>query len=401
MMRQGNWVFGIAGLLWVCTAGPSRAATVACDGRGDAAAMLNRAVAAGGRVQIGPGLCLMSGSLMVPSRTTLAGAGIGRTVLRATQGGAFNVIQVGGGTQADGSTDVDISGLTVDGGAHAGGAVPHRSDGVLVPFGSSNVVLHGIEAVNAADSGIDISGSHVDVTDSVVHHNWHNGIYVIGLGPKDAGPARATYIRILRNRVSDNGLAVPPGTSRKTFDGIDLDPRHGNCLVDGNTVTDNDILLLDHGSPPSGPDQVSNNTITDPGLTVVNGAGAAGVDVADNIDGFRLTGNRILGVRHFGIIVGGRARNGVISGNVIRGTTAEGILLRGRGVPGEPQNIEISHNRVWPGPEAAGRPAIAVRGTPDVRVFGNDLAPPPGQAGPPGRLDLGRAGPGLATQGNQ
>lgn len=360
-------------------------AAVSCDGRGDAAAALNAALAAGGTVRIAQGVCLLSGSLVIPSSTDLSGAGIGRTVLRAARGGAFNVIEL-----RDGAGNVAISNLTVDGSADAGGTVPHQSSGVLVPPGSSNVRLQAIEAENAADNGIDISGSHVDVTDSVVHHNWHNGIYVIGRG-HGPGAGRARFIRILRNRVSDNSLARPPGSTGKTFDGIDLDPRHGDCLVDGNTVIDNDIILLDHGALPSGPDQVSNNTISDPHLTVVNGAGAAGIDVADNIDGFRLTGNRILGVRHFGIIVGGRARNGLISGNTIRDTTAEGILLRGgRGAEG-PRNIQITGNAVSPGPEAGGRAAIAVRHMAGVSVVGNSVG---------GALDLGRAGPGLVARDN-
>ncbi len=386
----------------ILLAAPACAVTVRCDGVGDAAAALNRAVAPGGKVQIGPGTCMMSGSLMLPSGVTLSGAGIGKTILRALQGGAFNVIQIGGGTPASGSTDVDVSGLTVDGAANAGGKVAHESDGVLVPHGSSNVRVHDMEVENAADNGIDVSGSHVDVTDNLVHDNWHNGIYVIGRGGKNGpGPVRAEYVRILRNRVSDNSRAAPLGTAAKTFDGIDLDPRHANCLVAGNILEDNDIILLDHGDVPSGPDQVSNNTITDPRLTVVNGAGGDGIDVADNIDGFRITGNRIQGVVHFGIIVGGRSRNGLISGNVIRGTTAEGILLRSRFVPGESHNIEISDNAVWPGPRANGRAAIAVRHMAGVRVVGNNLATPTGETGQPGRLDVATAGPGLVVENNR
>ncbi len=397
-----GWALGIVTLACALAGSPARAASVACDGGGNATAALNRAAAAGGQVRIGPGTCLLSGSLMVPSNTTVTGAGIGKTVLRAAQGGAFNVIQIGGGTVASGSVNVDVSSLTIDGAAHAGGAVPHRSSGVLVPFGSSNVRVHDIEVENAADNGIDVSGSHVDVTDNFVHDNWHNGIYVIGHGNRDSASAvHASYVRILRNRVMRNSLARPPGTARKTFDGIDLDPLHAHCLVDSNTVVDNDIILSDHGAIGSGPDEVSNNTITDPDITLVDAAGGGGINVADNIDGFRVIDNHILGTRHFGIIVGGRPRNGVISGNVIRGTTAEGILLRdARAAPGQMQNIQISNNAVWPGPGARGRPAIAVRHTPGVRVIDNDLNPPPGASGPPGALETRLAGPGLVVQDN-
>ncbi len=390
----------VAALGAALLAAPAMAASVNCSGVADATALLNRAASAGGRVQIGPGTCVLSGSLLLPSGTTLSGAGIGRTVLRASRGGAFNVIQVGGGTPATGSYDVDVSGLTIDASATAGGRIPHESSGVLVAFGSSGVRIHGIEVEHAADNGIDVSGSHVDVTDNLVHDNWHNGIYVIGHGRRDSPDAvHASYIRILRNRVDHNSLDRPPGTAQKTFDGIDLDPLHAHCLVDGNTVIDDDIIMSDHGAIGSGPDVISNNTVTYRTVTIVDAAGGGGINVADNIDGFRVTGNHITDTRHFGIIVGGRARNGVISGNVIRGTTAEGIILRG-GRADQPggQNIEISDNQVWPGPVARGRPAIAVRRTPGVRVFGNDLSPPPGEPGPPGRLDLGQAGPGLLLQ---
>ncbi len=399
-------VCALAAALGWQAAAPVRAtaAAVACESGSDSTAMLNRAVAAGGEVRIAAGICRLSGSLMVPSNTTLMGAGIGKTVLRAARGGAFNVVQIGGGTLAPGSTNVTISGLTIDGSATAGGAVPHESSGVLVSPASSDVRMRGIEVRNAADNGIDISGSRVDVTDSLVHDNWHNGIYVMGRGTADgSGRGYASYVRILRNRVSRNSLQQPPGTAPKTWDGIDLDPRHAYCVVDGNVLEDNDILLLDPGPRYSGPDQVSNNTITDPGLTLVDASGGDGIDVAGRIDGFRITGNRILGVRHFGIIVGGPARNGLISSNVIRGTTAEGILLRTTvaAARGAPQNIEVSRNSVWPGPAARGRAAIAVRHMPGVRVIGNIMDVPAGETGQPGTLDLRQAGPGLVAQGNR
>lgn len=386
----------IACLLAALAAAPRAMAQgpgVACDGVRDATAALTGAVAAGGTVRIGPGLCLLSAGLIVPSNTTLVGAGIGRTVLRATMGDAFNVIEIGNGPgRQTGSHAVDVSGLTVDGGAQRGDTIGHHSDGILVRSASSGVMLHDLEVMNAGDNGIDVIGSHVDVTDSLVHDNFHNGIYVKGIGkPGGLHVARASFVRILRNTVRHNSRAKAPGAHQRgeghAWDGIDVDPVSANVLIQGNTVDGNDIILLEHGQvvPWSGPFQVIDN--------LVENSNQSGIDVAGRIDGFQLTGNRIRNVSVFGIIVGGEAANGVIRGNVIQDTSGQGIMVRTAPGASASQNIVIEDNTVQPGPRAAGAAAIAVRHTPGVRVVGNQVG---GAAG----LDLRDAGPGLVAQDN-
>lgn len=367
------------------------AAAPPCDGRSDATAAIQAAVAAGGAVRLPPGTCLVSGTIQVGSATTLTGAGADATVLKATVGGTFPVLMVGGPTQATGAHDVDISALAVDGNATAHGA--RLADGILVRFGSGHVRIHDLAVRRAAENGIEDNGSDVEIADSVSQDNVANGIYVVGKGNKgglNIVPAR--NVRILRNRVLHNSLGKAPGHG-PTWDGIDVDPMTQDCLVQGNTVIGNDIIVLASGAMGGATSgfRVIANLIED---SIV-----PAVIVQGPVDDFVVANNRIIRANGWGIVVNGPVDRGVVQGNIIQGTTLEGILVKNTSPEhGPPTDVSVIGNTIDTGPRADGHAAIAAAQYPrGLRVQGNRiLGRPPG----PGAIDLRQAGPGLVVQGN-
>ena len=343
-------------------------AALVCDGRTDPTAALRTLLAAGGTVALPAGTCVVSGTLVIPSHSVVAGAGVGVTVIRATPGLFGPVISVGGRTLATGSTDVDLSGLTVDGGATAVNARgSERSDGIRVPFGSTRVRIHDLEVQHAAANGIEVNGSDNVVADNSVHDNYANGIYVIGKGNKgglNVVPARGVLVQ--NNRVSHNSLGKQPGSGH-AWDGIDIDPITEGAVVEGNTVVGNDIILFENGDVVaySSGHRVIGNTVRDsPGNGVV---------VEGPQQDFLIEGNRIERTVGWGIVANGPSRRGVVRGNTVGSTTLEGILIKNTTPQaGAPQDIAVVENTV--GPSGPKRAAIAARHGARVRVFGNAAA---------------------------
>ncbi len=375
----------LAGLVAVALARTGMAAPV-CDGRHDATAALNAMLAAGGQVRLPAGVCLVSATVVVRSDTRLAGAGREATIIRSVLGATYPTLSVGQPRSPQEAHEVDVSALTVDGGAAARG--PRSSDGILITGPSSRVRIHDVAVLNAGDNGIEANGSDIDVTDSLVHDNWTNGIYVIGTPGRGAIPARrATRIRIIQNQVIHNSLGGLPPSPKQTWDGIDVDPITSDVLVQDNVVTGNDIIFLESARSvaSSGPFRAINNVVTD--------STENGIDLTGAIVGFEVSGNRIERVLGWGIVVNGPARQGVIRGNMVQGTTREGIEIHNAmAMPSVPSDILVTGNTVTPGPGAHARAAIGVdQGASAVRVIGNRLILHPGIAA----LDTHGAGPGL------
>ncbi len=387
---QAGCVAAIAAL--VMGGGAVPAAALTCDGRGDATVALNQALAGGGRVRLPAGVCLVSGSVFVPSNTTVAGAGIGATIIKSSvPTPSFPVISIGHGTPRTGAHDVDISALSVDGSARGRGA--GDPNGLEVAFGSGRVRVHDLEVHDAGGNGISVGTSDVDVDGNSVHDNAANGIYVIGKANIAGGePVRTSRVRILRNRVSHNSRAgLPP--ARPSWDGIDIDPITSDCLVQGNVVVGNDIILFENAKrvASSGGHRVIDNLVMD--------SVESGINVIGAIDGFQLLGNRMERINGWGIVVNGPVRNGVIRGNTISGTTRDGIMFtNATSLPGAPSGIVVSGNTIAPGPGAAGRVAVLVRNRArNISVTGNALSLGPGVAA----VDARAAGPGIVVQGNR
>ena len=399
MRKAAGWT---AILVLAALAAARPAAALTCDGRGDARAALNQALAAGGQVRLPAGLCLVSGSVFVPSNTTVSGAGAGRTIIKsAVPTPSFPVVSIGHGTPRNGAHDVDISALTVDGSARGRGA--GDPNGLEVAYGSGHVRLHDLEVFGAGGNGISVGTSDVDVDANSVHDNQANGIYVIGKANIGGGaPVRTERVRILRNRVSHNSRAgLPP--ARPSWDGIDIDPITADCLVQGNTVTGNDIILFENAKrvPSSGGHRVVDNVVT--------GSVESGINVIGAIDGFQLLGNRMERIEGWGVVVNGPVRHGVIRGNVITGATRDGIMFtNATSLPGAPSGVVVSGNTIAPGPGtpgpgapgpgAPGRVAVLVRNRAnDISITGNTLILAPGVAA----VDARAAGPGIVVRGNR
>lgn len=359
MWRKG----AAAGLVIAAVWTHAGSAASVCDGRQDATAALNAMLARGGEVRLPAGVCLVSNSLLVRSGTVVSGAGIGRTVIKASPTPEYPVISIG--SARGGASNVDLSGLTVDG---SGTRIMERpNDGILSYFGSTEVRIHNLEVRGAGGNGIKVVGSNIDVSDNSVHDNFANGIYAVGR-QKVGAVVPTTNVRVLRNRVSHNSLGgMPPA---KAWDGIDIDPATANCLIEGNTVIGNDIILFETGryAANSSGHRVTRNTIID---SVANG-----IDVAGAITDFQLIGNRIERTRGFGIVINGPVAHGVVRGNVILGTTKAGILIDNYiHLPGVPRDLDVSGNTVDPGPSAGRSPSVMVRGrATNVRVVGNRVS---------------------------
>ncbi len=369
-------VYGAAGL------SPVPAEAGLCDGRSDATAALNAMLAAGGQVQLPAGTCLISGSLRIPSGTAVSGSGIGRTIIKASPTPEYPVIAIG--STRGGASNVDLSGLTVD--ANGTRMIEGPSDGVLAFLGSSKIRIHDIEVHGAGANGIKVVGTDIEVSDNIAHDNFANGLYTVGR--QRAGAILPSMnIRFLRNRVMHNSLGgVPPARS---WDGIAVDPATVNCVVQGNTIIGNDIILFDNGKFGTSSDghQVLDNTIVD---SVSNGIGVDGY-----INNFRVVGNRMQHTRGFGIVVNGPVSHGEIGHNTILGTTKPGIYIGNYiRLPGTPTGIDVSGNTIDPGLTAGSSPSIAVHGgAVNVRVVGNQL----NDHG----VDVRGSGSGVVVQGNR
>ncbi len=355
-----------------------------CDGRHDATAALNAMLAAGGQVRLPAGTCLVSDSLIVRSGSVVRGAGIGRTVIKASPTPEYPVISIG--STRGGASNVDLSGLTVDG---SGTRIMERrnSDGVLVFNGADRIRIHDLEVQGAGRNGIRVIGRNIEISGSSVHDNFANGIFAVG-SRKPGAVVRTENVRVLSNRVMHNSLGgLPPG---KSWDGIDIDPAASNCTVEDNTVIGNDIILLEDGKsvPSSTGNQVLNNTILD--------SPENGIDVSGAETDFRLVGNRIERVRGAGILINGPVVRGLIQSNTILETTKPGILVDNwiSFLPGAPREITIVGNTVDPGRVGGRSPAIALRaGASDIRIMANRLS----SYG----INTSRAGPGVVAQGNR
>ncbi len=370
--------------------GSARAAgRVACAGD-DATSAIQAALASGGTVQLSAGTCLISGTLAVGSDTVLRGAGIGRTVLRAATVPNFPIIQVGGDRQVTGASNVDLSGFSLDAGnpTSFGGK---GTDGISVRWSSSHVSIHDLEVYAAGGNGIDVRGSDVTVSHDRVHDNEANGIYVIGKGHpgrNDAVPA--SRVQILDNDVASNSRGRRP-EMKHGWDGIDIDPTTRDCLIQGNLVTGNDIILYENAKivPYSSGHRIIGNTIQN--VT----QGGAGIDVAGPQANFQVTGNTIRTVIGNGIAVNGPVVHGVVRGNTISGASHSGIEVRDTGPTahsGRPTDILLSDNSIAPTP---GQAAILIlHRARSVHITNNAVG-----AGGLGIVTQG-AGPDLEMSGN-
>ncbi len=369
-------VFGALGLAAPALA---RAQSVFQCGAGDQAPAINARLAAGGTLRIGPGQCLIGSSLRLPSGTTLTGAGMGRTIIKASPGNAFNMIEIGGGPgaarRAAATTNVAVSDLTLDGSADRGSTMPKGASGIMVWPAATNIRLEGLEITGNGNGGIYMMGHNATISGNLIHENWHNGIYVSGVFDSFAGP-----VTISGNTVRHNSLARAPGWGRThpgepAWDGIDCGPNHTGCDILNNTVIRNDIIVRDawtrHSHGWSGPDRIIGNTISDSNQSCI--------DVAAHIDGFEVRDNHVSNCAPDAINVVGMAKNGIVSGNVVTGAGRSGIAIRGTG-----SNIKVVDNRV----SGARRSAYYVHGTANVTLQGN--------AGGP--VNAGQAGPGLSLQ---
>ncbi len=277
---------------------------ISCIGT-DVTAAINTALATGGAV-LSAGTCLVSNSLLPPSGVALVGAGAGVTTIRETAAGV-PVIQIG--IQANKPvTGVSISGLTINGEGVSG-------DGVLVRSGS-RASISAIEVTGAGESGVRFGGSGT-VSDSYIHDNAHNGIFVQGVAQPGHPVFPAGPVQIIGNLVRHNSLARAPGSKATTglpaWDGIDCDDWHTGCTIESNTVMYNDILLHDTSVNGwhSGQDHVSGNTVSD--------SAQSGIDVAGNIDNFTVSGNTLINDMANSIVIGGPVSGGVVGNNAIQG----------------------------------------------------------------------------------
>ncbi len=372
---------------------PVRAAgRVTCDGA-DATAAINAALRGGGAVQLSAGTCLISSSLNVSSDTVLKGAGIGATALRPTGIPDYAMIAVGGPSEAEGASNVDISGLSIDGGNPVSKGINHTS-AILARWSSHGIRIHDVEAFAAGSAGIEVRGSDVTVEHNQVHDNEGNGIYVSGqANPDPNGTKPASNVRIIGNTVMNNSRGRRP-EMKHGWDGIDLDPLASNCLVEGNTVVGNDIIVLEKGMAVASAagNRVIRNTIRD--VT----QGGTGIDMAGVQVDFQIIGNTIRNVMGHGITVNGPARNGVVQGNSISGTTKSGIEIRNTGPfakLGRPTNITVADNTVVATP---GQSAITVRHhARDVQIVNNSFSGG-GGAEP---IDAEGAARGVVTRDNR
>ncbi len=348
-------------------------------GAGDQAPAINARLAAAGALQIAAGQCLLGSPLRLPSGTTLIGAGMGRTILKGVPGATFNLIEIGGGPGAPGrsaaTTNVDVSGFTLDGAAASGSTAPKGDSGIMVWPAASGIRLHGLEITGNGNGGIYMMGHNATISGNLIHENWHNGIYVSGVFDSFAGP-----VTISGNTVRRNSLARAPGWGRThpgepAWDGIDCGPNHTGCAILNNTVIQNDIIVRDawtrHSHGWSGPDQIIGNTISDSNQSCI--------DVAAHIDGFEVKDNHVSNCAPDAINVVGMAKNGIVSGNVVTGAGRSGIAIRGTG-----SDIRVVGNRV----SGARRAAYFVHGTSNVTLQGNAGAP----------VNTMQAGAGLSLQ---
>ena len=296
-------------------------ATVTCGGVNDTS-QINAALAQGGDIYIQPGVCAISNSLqMFVSGTKLSGGGQNVTVIKALAPDAFNFLLIGNKPTAkgNGASNISVSALTLDGSATQGDDITSHSIGVVVASQTANTRISNVEIRNMGQSGMAIHGSHVVVSKSYVHDNFHSGIYVTGvLNAFGASPQYffADSETISGNTVINNSREHPQGWDKThpgqiIWDGIDLDPKHSNVTLSGNIVSQNDILILDNtsGSDFSGPDTVKNNK--------VSGSLLSGIRVQYKIQGFTVQGNTLSDDLQKSIAVGGNAQNGVISGNFV------------------------------------------------------------------------------------
>jgi hypothetical protein len=295
-------------------------------------AAINAAGAAGGGiVYVPPGTYLVSASsaavqntstyaaLVVPSNVRLVGAGMGISIIKASN--VCAVIAVYSGIYSS------VECLTVVGTSPGTGNV-RLADGIFVyPYATYCKIIE-CEVCFAQDVGVELQGSYNEIVGCYIHDNYSNGVYVCG------GVGYLTeYNTIHHNRVQNNG------TSPLQWDNIDIDVGASYCIVSDNVVVGNDITVFDDGSRGNaasyGNEVINNYILNSPN----NGISCSGVQV-----GFRICGNYITGLNDshslgygFGIWVqtvtpsGAHVANAnfTISGNQIDGAYRAGIYIQG------------------------------------------------------------------------
>ena len=351
------------------------AAVLHCDGRTDNVTALNQGLVQGGLITLPSGVCMTSGTVRIPANTTLVGAGVGTTIIRAFPGMQSFTIWFKG--------KVNISNLTVDGGAtqiHYGAAA------IDADLGSDGSVIHDLEVLNAGDMGIRVQSANVQVLRTYSHDNWKQGIYVVGDQPTNT---RVGGDSVVGNTLRNNVLGLNP--LGQPGDGIDIDQLTQNVTVQGNTVYNNDIILTEDGSVPdkTGNTRATGHVVT--GNASYNGQ-KNGVTLSGHIDAFTVSGNTIDNVTGFGVTVHGDSRGGRVINNTIDGATSSGVNVAPLTASSTaPTGILISGNTIEN--MAAGAPAVSVTGgATDITVTDNMLSAP---------VDTNGAGRGTVVQGNQ
>jgi hypothetical protein len=384
----------------IALAGQSLAIT--CDGHADVTPLINAAVKKlkrGDAINLSPGICFVSSTITIPDGISLLGSGRGVTTIRSTKDPIASVIEVGEQAALSPSSDVTIAHLTVDGSATRRG--PRRSSGIAVSSNSDKVTIHDTEVMNAGDNGIETSGKRTDIHNNYVHDNWTNGIYVIGFFDDKSQSVIFASRATIRENVVENNSRAGMLPAHPSWDGIDIDPMAEFCIVEGNVVIGNDIIIFEDGRhiPWSRGHRIANNLILR--------SPQNGIDLTGYIEDFQIVGNRILDTIYYGIFFNAPARRGIIDGNVISSTTHSGILIENKGFGGVPNDITISNNTISSPAESPGEHSgIAIRSSArNMYITQNQVIPgarghmiyavDAGDAQPPVMIFNNRLGPGL------
>jgi hypothetical protein len=330
-----------------------------CDGTADDAPAINEqlraAGAKGGEVKLPIGKCIIRSTLTPPSGVTLAGEGIGKTIIQAEprsglQTVDFPIVRFGDyNAPPNPSNFSGIHDLTVDGGAQK--PAKHRLAGEVVvgPLSRSNRIWR-IEARHAGDNGIESSGIETEIAFNYVHDNWANGIYVIGyFAEKSKAIYRASRVMIHDNLVSHNSIANRStndiwDSKDPSWDGIDIDPMSENCVIANNIVEGNDIILFEsaaHVDAAVGSygHRIENN--------IVKNSPENGIDITGYIHNSRAVNNDLISMEGWGFFLNTSGVGNIIEGNRIKGASKGGVFLTNQSkFSGIPQDWIFANNEI-------------------------------------------------------
>jgi hypothetical protein len=253
--------------------------------------------ASGGKVLLLAGTYTVSGTITIPSNTTLQGIGSGSTIFSVAGSSSFNLIE--NSDQTGGNNNITIRNLKIDG--NKSNVTSSRDSIEFENVGSgsdaSTVVGAEISNVTIEDSetrGIELkTSSNVIITASNIYGSGQEGVYaetVYGLRLTDSlvtGNSRENvYLATAQDSVIDGNIINGTGSG---YAGVHIQSSSTELVISNNTINNSAShgVFVNNGTGGSSRITIEGNIIHDNGDSGVN----IGIGSAFNVIGNNLNDN--------------------------------------------------------------------------------------------------------------